>query len=159
MRNPFRRINILAICTGNTCRSPMVEALLRQKLGWFGRLRYKVHSAGVEGRNGDPISENSARALAEIGINAKRHKARKLTTSMALAADFIICLSQSHADRLDDCDITARIWVLKVRDPFHQPLAIYCQTRDEIASKLAPLLAIIQGNESLMAEFCEGAGA
>src|SRR5258708_4952560 len=68
--------HILIVCTGNICRSPMGEALLKHALsGQTEPLRsLKVISAGVASRTGEPISENSVTALKKVGIDISAHR-------------------------------------------------------------------------------------
>jgi len=142
MKNPFARKRILAVCTGNTCRSPMVEAILRNEMSFFKRLRYTVESAGVNGFAGDSISENSVDALAEIGIDASNHVVRKLTPSMAKEADLILCLSNSHRHACEDMGANCMITVMGISDPYCKPIESYRDTMCEIMFKLEGLSLI-----------------
>jgi len=136
MWNPFRRKLVLAVCTGNTCRSPMVAALLRRQLS---RWRYRVESAGTCADNGRPISENSALALREIGVNASSHKSRKLTREMAKNASFIFAIGKGNAYRIKDehCIENGKVICLDIPDPFRQSLAVYRETLKSITNCLS----------------------
>ena len=140
----FRR-TILAVCTGNTCRSPMVEAIIRQKLGFWGRLRYRVISAGTNAKNGDIVSRNSVEALKDWGIDISTHRAKELKPKMVKKAYLIIGLSESHRATVLSMDLRAIVRVLNVSDPFGRSIDVYRNTRDEIANKVAPLIAILRG--------------
>lgn len=85
---------ILVICTGNTCRSPMAEALIRERLGELG-VNVRVSSAGIFA-DGSPASDNSRVAMAEVGIDISYHKSRQVTKEMIENADLILTMTNGH---------------------------------------------------------------
>ena len=69
---------ILFVCTGNTCRSSMAEALFKDILKKNYPDKFKdinVISAGVAARNGDKASPNAIKAMQELGIDLSCHSA------------------------------------------------------------------------------------
>ena len=76
--------HILVVCTGNICRSPMAEGLLRHALAAQPAplQSLKVVSAGVATRLGEPVSENSVIALKKAGIDISGHRSQPLTQKM-----------------------------------------------------------------------------
>jgi protein-tyrosine-phosphatase len=87
-------VRILFVCTGNTCRSPLAEGMLRHMLQGE-KLEAEVRSAGVSAGNGSSISRNSAAVLQEKGIE------HKLTTSALIEpdvewADVILTMTMGH---------------------------------------------------------------
>jgi len=100
--NTFKRKSVLVVCTGNTCRSPMGAALLRKKIGFFGRLKYRVHSAGVSTSGGSPVSENAVVAMKKRGINIKRYNSTKLTQQMVDEAFVVFGMTDSHCRQIKD---------------------------------------------------------
>ena len=96
---PYR--NILFVCTGNTCRSPMAAALLRH--AFRDTPNVTVSSAGLAANEGEPISEGAVLALEDAEIpstnknNYKAHRAQNLTEEMMARATAVIPLTASHA--------------------------------------------------------------
>ena len=90
---------ILTVCTGNICRSPMVERLFRARLA--ARLGpaadgIEVRSAGTWGHEGDPMEEFAAECLIELGGDPTGFVARELDADMIAAADVILAASREH---------------------------------------------------------------
>ncbi|GAA1460741.1 low molecular weight phosphotyrosine protein phosphatase [Williamsia maris] len=88
---------ILFVCTGNICRSPMAEYLLRSRLTDLPD-PVVVHSAGVGALNGDPMHPQSLRVLRERGIDGEDFSARYLVADMIGEHDLIVGLSRAHRD-------------------------------------------------------------
>jgi protein-tyrosine-phosphatase len=87
---------ILVVCTGNICRSPMVEAMLRHHLAAAGLADWPVASAGTLGWGDAPMTRESAEVLAERGIAAHEHTSRRLTAEMLDAADVVLGMTREH---------------------------------------------------------------
>ncbi|TVU89172.1 low molecular weight protein-tyrosine-phosphatase [Vreelandella titanicae] len=85
----FKRI--LVVCTGNICRSPVAEALLKQQLP-----DRHISSAGLGALQGEPVA-SFARQLAEAdGLDVTNHRARQLTVTMIQEADLILVMSEGQ---------------------------------------------------------------
>jgi protein-tyrosine phosphatase len=84
--------SILVVCTGNVCRSPAAERLLRQRLG----PTVTVESAGTFGLVGEPIAAPMAHLLAERGLNVDGFAARRLSTALIQRADLVLALTRTH---------------------------------------------------------------
>lgn len=93
--------SILVICTGNICRSPIAEGLLRDALQRrFEERAPEVLSAGTSGLEGSGAMPESVQAAAELGIDIGGHVARRLTADMADGSDLLLCMSSEHRNML-----------------------------------------------------------
>ncbi len=89
---------ILIVCTGNICRSPIAEGLLRQRLMERGIIDVEVESAGVSGLEGYPAEPEAVAALLERDVDISAHLARRLDRRMAQDADLVIAMASGHRD-------------------------------------------------------------
>ena len=131
-------MNILFVCTGNTCRSPMAEGYLKSK----GIKGATVLSRGLA-CDGSPVSLNSKKAMAEAGIDISSHISRQITADDINKADKIICLSPSHKSVLLSAGVPEnKLYILGdgISDPFGGSIEIYRQCRDEIFAAIDMLI-------------------
>ncbi|MBQ9832158.1 MAG: low molecular weight protein arginine phosphatase [Clostridia bacterium] len=95
---------ILFICTGNTCRSPMAEALLKAELKNRGiENKYDVRSAGLYASLGN-ISNGAKNALERLGISEFSHFAVQLDAAMLFSSDIVLCMTQAHKMSLKNAE-------------------------------------------------------
>jgi protein-tyrosine-phosphatase len=87
-------VRILFVCTGNTCRSPLAEGMLRHMLQGE-KLEAEVRSAGVSAIDGSSISRNSEAVLKEKGIKDKLASSALNVTDVDWA-DVILTMTMSH---------------------------------------------------------------
>jgi len=91
---------VLVVCTGNTCRSPMAEGILRAILPPDLTDQVVVLSAGTAAYDGMPATAYAVQATAERGIDLTGHRSQELTASMAREADLILGMDPGHIARL-----------------------------------------------------------
>lgn len=88
---------ILVVCTGNVCRSPMIERLLQRQLdAAYGPGQIEVASAGTSSLAGRPMDERSASLLAELGGSGDGFVARQLSERHIGAADLVLTATRQH---------------------------------------------------------------
>lgn len=99
-------ISVLFVCTGNICRSPTAEVVLRHKVAEAGlQDRVRIASAGTHDYHvGSPADERSSEHAQQRGYDLSRHRARQVHPLDFERFDLILALDRGHLDLLaDDC--------------------------------------------------------
>lgn len=91
---------VLMVCTGNICRSPIAAGMLRHHLPDDLKGRIEVASAGTHALHGNQAETHAMYAMDQIGIDISRHRARQITKEMARGADLILTMEAAHARRV-----------------------------------------------------------
>lgn len=92
-------MNVLFVCTGNTCRSPMAEGLFKLLSEEFD-CEVNVISGGINANEGERVSENAAQAVLEYGADIRNHTAKNIDANTVSEADIILTMTNSHKDML-----------------------------------------------------------
>lgn len=90
--------NVIFVCTGNMCRSPMAEGILKSKLAGLGRAGIAVASMGIHAPQHRNASPEAVAACAGEGVDISRHVSRQLVFDELKAADFIFVMESFHRD-------------------------------------------------------------
>lgn len=139
-------MNVLFICTGNTCRSPMAEGILKS-LAEKNNLNLEIKSAGVYAYDGESASKNAVSALKGLSIDISNHKSQNISKELVEEADLILTMSKSHRETLllSYPLVKEKVFLLNeyaskedkdIVDPFGKDLYHYELTRDEILKAL-----------------------
>lgn len=149
---------IVFVCTGNTCRSPMAEGLLRDALArrlaiapeQLPHAGWQVLSAGTAAAPGAAVSPHSVAAMADRGIDISGHRARPLVPSLLESADVVYGLTPGHVATIcgwmpEYGDKVRPLDPAGVPDPFGGSPAHYRRCADHIEGKIQGLLAEMKG--------------
>lgn len=90
---------LLFVCTGNLCRSPVAEVIFNA-LAEERRLPWGAESAGLAAVQGQPVPDNVALAMQEIGFDASTHRARKVRSRMIGSADLVLAMTPRQKEKL-----------------------------------------------------------
>jgi len=143
------QVTFLVVCSGNTCRSPMAEGLLRkllaEKLGCkepeLAARGYFVESAGTSAYRGGPPSPAAVKALEAWGIDISGHQSQPLTIELINRADYILAMTAGHATIVGAMAANAadRVRMLDdedIDDPIGSDDAVYRQCAARIEKAL-----------------------
>ncbi|MCI8342740.1 MAG: low molecular weight protein arginine phosphatase [Firmicutes bacterium] len=86
-------MNILFVCTGNTCRSPMAEAVAKSI---FPKDGFEIKSAGINVVEIGGASENAIKAMSKSGLDLSDHKPSQITTELIKWADIVFTMTNGH---------------------------------------------------------------
>jgi arsenate reductase len=136
-------MNILFLCTGNSCRSQMAEGWARH----FAGDRHSIQSAGIEAHGKNP---RAIAVMQEAGIDISGQESTRVTDAMLAAADIVITVC-GHAD--EHCPAVPA-GVKKIHWPLSDPakaagsdeivMQVFRASRDEIRQRVVALLATLQ---------------
>ena len=150
----MQRDSVIFLCTGNICRSPMGEGLLKHAIAGLDASsplkKLRVMSAGVYGEDGMRATHNAYLALQQVGIDISSHIAQTLTADMLKSCFALFAMTRSHLQSAM-CDFPKDVLPphmmtllslvpdsknLDIMDPYGYDLRTYFEVRDEIVSAI-----------------------
>jgi len=148
--NQSKKLKILFLCTGNSCRSQMAEAWTRELAGE----RIEAYSAGIEARGLDP---DAAKAMAEAGVNIAGQKSKRIDALRDVEFDYVVTVCDNARENCPVFTGKAKAVHVGFDDPprlaagarnEEERLAPYRRVRDEIRDFVIKLPSLIEGNRS-----------
>jgi len=150
--NSLASFMVLVVCTGNTCRSPMAEVLLRKRIADKLRCRIDevedygviVNSAGIAAIAGGRPSAEAVRVMADRGLDLSKHKSQPVSDRLVRHADVILAMTRSHREAIviqwPDAAPRTRTFCRSgddVTDPIGGNAELYTRCANQIDAQLA----------------------
>jgi protein-tyrosine-phosphatase len=140
-------MRILFVCTGNTCRSALAEALARKVIIERGLSDVDVQSAGTSAWDSAPASDGALLVGMERGLDLSQHRAQMLTRELVEASDLILAMGPHHLERIEALGGGGRAYLITeyasygsnvrpVTDPIGAELDVYRATADELEQEV-----------------------
>ncbi|GAB6908205.1 putative low molecular weight protein-tyrosine-phosphatase EpsP [Desulfosarcina cetonica] len=148
--------SVLMVCTGNICRSPMAEGLLRRALPEALEEKVIVRSAGTHALHGNRAQPEAIMAAAAHGADINDHRASELDAAMVKSADLVLVMERFHLEQINNlfffrCKHALLLgsfapgWTNpEIDDPYGLPYAAYEATAQAILTCLPGVIAHIE---------------
>jgi protein-tyrosine-phosphatase len=141
-------VRVLFVCTGNTCRSALAEAIATRVAAERGFHDVEVSSAGTSAWDGAPASDGALLVGIERKLDLHQHRARQLNREIVAESDLVLAMGPHHAERIEALGGEGKTYLLTdyaehstdartIVDPFGGGLDIYRSTTDELERTVA----------------------
>ena len=133
--------HILVVCVGNICRSPILEALLKEQYP-----HKHVDSAGLSALVGSPVDPNSQQVMTPYNIDMSNHIAQQIDENLVMKADLIFTMSDGQTKWIEERWPHCRGKTFKIghwndkdiADPYRHDISLFETARQDIVESLAP---------------------
>ena len=142
-------MNLLFVCSGNTCRSAMAEALARKIAERRGIKDLNVSSAGTNAWDNATATDEALLVGMEREVDLTAHRARKLTSAIVSEADLIFVMTPGHVEQVKQLGGRGKVHVIDeyasgtanqgITDPYGGDLEAYRHTADVLEHELEKL--------------------
>lgn len=149
------KMNVLIVCTGNTCRSPMGEGILKSMIKNGDNIN--VLSAGVFAADGERASKNAVIALSDMNIDISGHVSHSVNSDVVDEADLILTMTNSHKSALLTMypEAQGKTYTVceyagingEIADPYGQSLDVYKSCAEMLYKVFEIVYEKIQGGE------------
>jgi len=147
-------MNLLFVCSGNTCRSPLAEALARKIADRRGLEALNVSSAGTNAWDNVPATDEALLVGMERGLDLTGHRSRKLTPAIVSEADLIFVMTPGYLEQVKQMGGRGKVHVIDeyasgisntgISDPYGGDLEAYRNTADILEEELVKLFDRLQ---------------
>lgn len=132
--------NILIVCVGNICRSPMAEILFRKALTHSKKPKCQVSSAGIEAMVGHQADPKAIHLMHNRGLDLSHHRASQINRIMIRKSDLILVMESSHKQAIEANEPSAKGKIFRlgewgkydIQDPYKLELEVFETVLEQI---------------------------
>lgn len=152
-------MRILFVCTGNTCRSALADAVARKVVVERALSDVEILSAGTSAWDSAPASDGALLVGLERGLDLSQHRAQTLSRELIRSADLVLAMGPHHLERVEALGGSGKSYLLTdyasrgasarpVNDPIGGELDVYRATADELEAEVRKMFDRITAERS-----------